>query len=94
MEDILTVLPFGGTFDLVQIKGSIVKKAFEHSIHRYGHMNGEFLQVSGLYSGPSAPQTTLLHPGSPNINCYPLWSGNFVGFGQSLASWFPVSMVN
>lgn len=50
MEDILTVLPFGGTFDLVQIKGSTVKKAFEHSIHRYGGMSGEFLQVSGLCS--------------------------------------------
>uniref|UniRef100_A0AAQ5Z804 5'-nucleotidase n=1 Tax=Amphiprion ocellaris TaxID=80972 RepID=A0AAQ5Z804_AMPOC len=49
MEEILTVLPFGGTFDLVQIKGSTVKKAFEHSIHRYGHMSGEFLQVSGIH---------------------------------------------
>ncbi|XP_035530589.1 snake venom 5'-nucleotidase-like [Morone saxatilis] len=48
MEEILTVLPFGGTFDLVQIKGSTVKKAFEHSIHRYGSMSGEFLQVSGI----------------------------------------------
>ncbi|KAM3594138.1 uncharacterized protein V6R79_002968 [Siganus canaliculatus] len=49
MEDIMTVLPFGGTFDLVQIKGSTVKKAFEHSIHRYGSMSGEFLQVSGIH---------------------------------------------
>ncbi|XP_070698516.1 snake venom 5'-nucleotidase-like [Pempheris klunzingeri] len=49
MEEILTVLPFGGTFDLVQIKGSTVKKAFEHSIHRYGNMSGEFLQVSGIH---------------------------------------------
>ncbi|XP_029981819.1 5'-nucleotidase [Sphaeramia orbicularis] len=49
MEDILTVLPFGGTFDLVQMKGSTVKKAFEHSIHRYGGMSGEFLQVSGIH---------------------------------------------
>lgn len=48
MEDILTVLPFGGTVDLVQIKGSTVKKAFEHAVHRYGSMSGEFLQVSGL----------------------------------------------
>lgn len=51
MEDILTVLPFGGTVDLVQIKGSTVKKAFEHAVHRYGSMSGEFLQVSGLFSG-------------------------------------------
>ncbi|XP_022606637.1 5'-nucleotidase-like [Seriola dumerili] len=49
MEEILTVLPFGATFDLVQIKGSTVKKAFEHSIHRYGRMSGEFLQVSGIH---------------------------------------------
>ncbi|XP_054469252.1 snake venom 5'-nucleotidase-like [Anoplopoma fimbria] len=48
MEEILTVLPFGGTIDLVQIKGSTVKKTFEHSIHRYGSMSGEFLQVSGI----------------------------------------------
>ncbi|XP_073339299.1 snake venom 5'-nucleotidase-like [Pagrus major] len=49
MEEILTVLPFGATFDLVQIKGSTIKKAFEHSIHRYGGMSGEFLQVSGIH---------------------------------------------
>ncbi|CAG5866496.1 unnamed protein product [Menidia menidia] len=49
MEEILTVLPFGGTFDLVQMKGSTVKKAFEHSVHRYGSMSGEFLQVSGIH---------------------------------------------
>ncbi|KAM9842936.1 snake venom 5'-nucleotidase-like [Aulostomus maculatus] len=49
MEEILTVLPFGATFDLVQIKGSTVKKAFEHSVHRYGSMSGEFLQVSGIH---------------------------------------------
>lgn len=50
MEEILTVLPFGGTCDLVQIKGSTIKKAFEHSVHRYGSKTGEFLQVSGLRS--------------------------------------------
>ncbi|CAK6956906.1 snake venom 5'-nucleotidase-like [Scomber scombrus] len=49
MEEVLTVLPFGATFDLVQIKGSTVKKAFEHSVHRYGSKSGEFLQVSGIY---------------------------------------------
>ncbi|XP_042357393.1 5'-nucleotidase-like isoform X1 [Plectropomus leopardus] len=48
MEEVLNVLPFGGTFDLVQIKGSTVLKAFEYSIHRYGDMSGEFLQVSGI----------------------------------------------
>ncbi|XP_029348962.1 5'-nucleotidase-like isoform X1 [Echeneis naucrates] len=49
IEEILTVLPFGGTFDLVQIKGSTMKKAFEHSIHRYGSKSGEFLQMSGIH---------------------------------------------
>lgn len=47
MEEILTVLPFGATFDLVQLKGSTLKKAFEHAVHRYGGKHGEFLQVSG-----------------------------------------------
>lgn len=41
------MLPFGGTFDLVQLKGSTLKKAFEHSVHRYGLSTGEFLQVGG-----------------------------------------------
>ncbi|XP_068608204.1 snake venom 5'-nucleotidase-like [Brachionichthys hirsutus] len=48
MEEILNVLPFGNTIDLAQIKGSTVKKAFEHSVHRYGGLPGEFLQVSGI----------------------------------------------
>lgn len=54
MEEILTVLPFGGTFDLVRMKGSTVKKAFEHAVRRYGSMSGEFLQVSGRSSGSGA----------------------------------------
>ncbi|KAM3871235.1 snake venom 5'-nucleotidase-like [Diretmus argenteus] len=49
MEDIISVLPFGATFDLVQLKGSTVMKAFEHSVHRYGRNTGEFLQVSGIH---------------------------------------------
>ncbi|XP_033847276.1 5'-nucleotidase [Periophthalmus magnuspinnatus] len=48
MEDLLSVLPFGGTIDLVLLKGSTLKKAFEHSVHRYGQSTGEFLQVSGF----------------------------------------------
>ncbi|XP_061699956.1 5'-nucleotidase [Syngnathoides biaculeatus] len=49
MEEILTVLPFQQTVDLIQIKGSTMKKAFEHSVHRYGGMHGEFLQVAGIH---------------------------------------------
>ncbi|XP_074541285.1 5'-nucleotidase [Halichoeres trimaculatus] len=48
MEDLISVLPFGGTFDLVQLKGSTLRKAFEHSVKRYGQSTGEFLQVSGI----------------------------------------------
>ncbi|XP_062858530.1 5'-nucleotidase [Trichomycterus rosablanca] len=48
LEDVLSVLPFGGTFDLVKLKGSTLLKAFEHGVHRYGGSNGEFLQVSGI----------------------------------------------
>lgn len=47
MEDLLSVLPFGGTFDLVQLKGATLRKAFEFSARRYGQGTGEFLQVSG-----------------------------------------------
>ncbi|XP_037098402.1 5'-nucleotidase [Syngnathus acus] len=49
MEEILTVLPFQQSVDLIQIKGSTMKNAFEHSVHRYGGMHGEFLQVSGIH---------------------------------------------
>ncbi|XP_068609827.1 snake venom 5'-nucleotidase-like [Brachionichthys hirsutus] len=48
VEDLLAVLPFGGTFDLVQLKGSTLKKTFEFSVRRYGRGTGEFLQVSGF----------------------------------------------
>ncbi|KAM5164777.1 5'-nucleotidase [Mantella aurantiaca] len=47
-EDLLSVLPFGGTFDLIEVKGSTLKNAFEHSVHRYGASTGEFLQVGGI----------------------------------------------
>uniref|UniRef100_A0A8D2KW63 Snake venom 5'-nucleotidase n=1 Tax=Varanus komodoensis TaxID=61221 RepID=A0A8D2KW63_VARKO len=48
LEELLSVLPFGGTFDLLQIKGSMLKAAFEHSVHRHGQGTGELLQVSGI----------------------------------------------
>ncbi|XP_028997710.1 5'-nucleotidase isoform X2 [Betta splendens] len=49
MEDLISVLPFGGTFDLVQLKGSTLRKAFEHAVRRHGQGTGEFLQVSGIH---------------------------------------------
>ncbi|KAL7987921.1 hypothetical protein Chor_006840 [Crotalus horridus] len=48
LEELTAVLPFGGTFDLLQIKGSALKQAFEHSVHRHGEGMGELLQVSGI----------------------------------------------
>ncbi|XP_026581084.1 snake venom 5'-nucleotidase-like [Pseudonaja textilis] len=48
LEELTAVLPFGGTFDLLQIKGSTLRQAFEHSVHRHGEGNGELLQVSGI----------------------------------------------
>lgn len=48
MEDLIAVLPFSGTYDLVELKGSTLRKAFEHSVERYGQSTGEFLQVSGI----------------------------------------------
>ncbi|XP_028578749.2 5'-nucleotidase [Podarcis muralis] len=48
LEELLSVLPFGGTFDLLQIKGSTLKEAFEHSVYRHGEGTGELLQVSGI----------------------------------------------
>lgn len=48
MEDLIAVLPFGGTFDLVQMKGSTLREVFEHSVYRYGEKTGEFLQVAGF----------------------------------------------
>nr|XP_033793675.1 5'-nucleotidase isoform X2 [Geotrypetes seraphini] len=48
LEDLISVLPFGGTFDLLELKGSTLKAAFEHSVHRYGSGKGEFLQVGGI----------------------------------------------
>ncbi|CAL8314900.1 unnamed protein product [Merluccius merluccius] len=48
VEDLMAVLPFGGTYDLVQLHGSTLLKAFEHAVRRYGGATGEFLQVSGI----------------------------------------------
>ncbi|XP_068199107.1 5'-nucleotidase [Antennarius striatus] len=48
MEDLIAVMPFGGTFDLVQLRGATLKRAFEFSVRRYGEGTGEFLQVSGF----------------------------------------------
>ncbi|XP_038658712.1 5'-nucleotidase-like isoform X2 [Scyliorhinus canicula] len=46
-ENILTVLPFGNTIDLLKVYGSTLREALEHSVWRYGLGRGEFLQVAG-----------------------------------------------
>lgn len=60
MDQLMAVLPFGGTLDLVQLKGSTLRKVFEFSVRRYGQGSGEFLQVSGGFLAtadvPPAPQ--------------------------------------
>lgn len=55
MEQLLSVLPFGGTLDLVQLRGSTLRKVFEFSVRRYGRGSGEFLQVSGWFRPPARP---------------------------------------
>ncbi|XP_048457376.1 5'-nucleotidase isoform X1 [Rhincodon typus] len=49
VENILAVLPFGSTIDLLMVRGSTLRAAFEHSVRRYGQNTGEFLQVSGVH---------------------------------------------
>uniref|UniRef100_A0A8C8SL53 5'-nucleotidase n=1 Tax=Pelusios castaneus TaxID=367368 RepID=A0A8C8SL53_9SAUR len=48
MEDLLAVQPFGSTFDLIVLKGSTLKEAFEHGVRRHGQGTGELLQVGGI----------------------------------------------
>ena len=70
-ESLAAVLPFGGTFDLVQLKGSTLKKAFEHSVHRYGQSTGEFLQVGG--KSPSHVRWDSQWDGPAPSSPGPLW---------------------
>nr|XP_046228876.1 snake venom 5'-nucleotidase-like [Scatophagus argus] len=49
MEDVMSILPFGGTVDLMQLNGSTLREVFEHSAKRHGQGKGEFLQVSGFH---------------------------------------------
>ncbi|XP_021964441.1 snake venom 5'-nucleotidase [Folsomia candida] len=52
MDDILTVLPFSNTIDLIEIQGNHLREAFEFSVQDYDpkgfHLAGKFLQVSGM----------------------------------------------
>nr|Q9XZ43.1 RecName: Full=Protein 5NUC; Includes: RecName: Full=UDP-sugar hydrolase; AltName: Full=UDP-sugar diphosphatase; AltName: Full=UDP-sugar pyrophosphatase; Includes: RecName: Full=5'-nucleotidase; Short=5'-NT; Flags: Precursor [Lutzomyia longipalpis]AAD32190.1 putative 5'-nucleotidase [Lutzomyia longipalpis] len=44
------VLPFGNALYVVKVPGNVLRKALEHSVHRYSNTSGwgEFPQVSGL----------------------------------------------
>ena len=48
--NVLTVLPFGGSFDKVKLLGSTLWDIFENAVKRYESPDqpGEFLQVSGF----------------------------------------------
>ena len=47
--DLLTVLPFGNTADILEIKGEHLLQAFEHGVTKWNPTSprGAFLQVSG-----------------------------------------------
>lgn len=52
MEDVLQVLPFQNTIDLIEISGEDLQAAFEYSVEGYDpkgyRIPGKFLQVSGI----------------------------------------------
>ncbi|XP_077870019.1 5'-nucleotidase-like [Saccoglossus kowalevskii] len=50
LEELIAVLPFGDTADIVVLKGEHLLGALEHSVHRYSAIQsyGEFLQMSGI----------------------------------------------
>ncbi|KDN58531.1 bifunctional UDP-sugar hydrolase/5'-nucleotidase, partial [Exiguobacterium sp. AB2] len=46
--EVITVLPFGNTLSIMELKGSELLAALERSVSVYPRENGGFLQVSGL----------------------------------------------
>merc|ERR1711892_14247 len=50
--DIMTILPFDGTFDMVRVAGRHLADAFEHSVAKFSsdgrNRAGQFLQVNGF----------------------------------------------
>ena len=51
LEDVMTVLPFRNTIDLIEIQGKYLLEAFEFAVDGYDpngfHTAGKFLQISG-----------------------------------------------
>ncbi|KAG8338394.1 hypothetical protein J6590_000055 [Homalodisca vitripennis] len=68
LEDIMTVIPWGDKVLILNMTGSVLLEALEHSVARYedtitGHVS-EFLQVSGKFSTvqtPSSEKNNTLH---------------------------------
>lgn len=50
LEDLYSMMPFGNTIELIQLKGDIIRQAFEHAVSEYQveDAHGRFLQVSGI----------------------------------------------
>ncbi|PLS17847.1 bifunctional metallophosphatase/5'-nucleotidase [Bacillus sp. M6-12] len=48
LGEILTTMPFGNTLGIMNLKGSEIKAALEHSVSQAPAASGGFLQVSGL----------------------------------------------
>jgi 5'-nucleotidase / UDP-sugar diphosphatase len=48
LGEILTVMPFGNSLGIMNLKGSEIKAALEHSVSQAPNQSGGFLQVSGL----------------------------------------------
>ena len=47
LEDLNRISPFGNTADIIEIKGRVLKKAFEHGVGGVEGLKGRFPQVSG-----------------------------------------------
>ena len=47
--DVMTLMPFGNSVDIISIRGKYLRQALEHSVSRYDVTDrpGAFLQVSG-----------------------------------------------
>lgn len=48
LGEILTVMPFGNTLGILNLKGSEIKTALEHSVSEAPEASGGFLQVAGM----------------------------------------------
>lgn len=51
MGQVLTVQPFGNAVDMIQLRGTHLRQAFEHSVANYDIHDrpGAFFQMSGTF---------------------------------------------